>query len=84
MRAIAIDSVTKKTMFTPLYSGTICLSLFEAGADSDYEVAIVKADQGEVRSGKVYIDVVAKTRVSINLVLADSFSGAIKVVAHEV
>lgn len=84
VRAIAIDSVTKKTIFTPLYSGKICLSLLEAGADSDYEIAIINSDQGQVKEGKVYVDVLAKTRVTINLVLSNSFSGALKVVAHEV
>ena len=76
--------MTKKTIFTPLYSGKICLSLLEAGADSDYEIAIINSDQGQVKEGKVYVDVLAKTRVTINLVLSNSFSGALKVVAHEV
>ena len=60
------------------------LHVKEAGADVDYDVSIVNSDQGTLSKGKVMLDVQAGARVNVGIELNQEFSGALKVVAHEV
>lgn len=60
------------------------LHVKEAGADSDYDVAIVKSGLGVLGKGGVVLDVQAGTRISVDIELNQEFSGALKVMAHEV
>ena len=50
----------------------------------DYDVDIVKADQGVLGKGGVVLDVLAGTRINMDIELNQEFSGALKVVAHEI
>jgi hypothetical protein len=84
VRAILSGAKTRKISFTPVSSGKIVLHVKEAGADSDYDVAIVKSGQGVLGKGGVVLDVQAGTRISVDIELNQEFSGALKVVAHEI
>ena len=84
VRAILSGARTRKIAFTPVSSGKIVLNVKEAGADMDYDVDIVKADQGVLGKGGVVLDVLAGTRINMDIELNQEFSGALKVVAHEI
>lgn len=84
VRAILTGGKTRKIAFTPVKSGKIILHVKEAGADVDYDVPIVNADSGTLSKGKVILDVQAGARVIVGIELNQEFSGALKVVAHEI
>lgn len=84
VRAILSGTKTRRIAFTPVKSGQIVLHVKEAGADSDYDVSIVKAEQGALSKGGVVLDVMAGTRIVMDIELNQEFSGALKVVAHEI
>ena len=84
VRAIVSGTKTRRINFTPVSSGKIVLCVKEAGADSDYDVGISKAGQGVLDGGGVVLDVKAGARISVDIELTQEFSGALKVVAHEV
>ena len=84
VRAILSGAKTRKIAFTPVKSGKIVLHVKEAGADSDYDVAIVKSGQGVLGKGGVVLNVQAGTRINVEIELNQVFSGALKVVAHEI
>jgi hypothetical protein len=62
----------------------IKISLFEAGADKDYELPIKEATAGEIKNGKLVLEVNRGGRVMFDIVFKSAFDGALKVVAHEV
>lgn len=84
IRAIASGSKNRKLLFTSTKSGKIALAVMEAGADTDYNVRIATSDMGSIENGKVILDVKANSRTALNVMLSEEFSGALKVVAHEV
>jgi uncharacterized membrane protein YgcG len=84
VRAILSGAKTRKLAFTPVKSGKIAVHVKEAGADSDYDVSIASTDKGALKSGGVEIDVIAGTRINLNIELNQEFSGALKVVAYEI
>jgi len=84
LRAVSTSSKSRRISFTPLQSGMCAISLLEAGADSDYELAIKEASIGEIRQGRLIIEVEKGSRVMIDVGFRGVFDGALKVVAHEV
>jgi hypothetical protein len=70
--------------FTPIQSGNVSVHIKEAGADSDYDISIVKSNTGEIKNGGVLLDVIAGVRVVLEVELNQDFSGALKVVAYEI
>ena len=84
VRAVLFGDRSRRVAFTPVFTGKISLRLFEAGADTDYEVFIINADKGTAENGGVTLDVTAGNRCSMNVELDKDFSGALRVVAHEV
>ena len=84
VRAIPSGSRTRKLAFTPVKSGKIAVYLKEAGADSDYDISIVTSNVGEITNGGVALEVVACTRIILDVELNQDFSGALKVVAYEI
>lgn len=84
VRAIVVDIKTRKIAFTPTKTGPISIGVLEAGADSDYEVPIISTDIGLAVKGKVILDAVKNTRLTLSVELSENFSGALKVVAHEI
>lgn len=47
-------------------------------------VIVTSSNEGTVKDGKVILEAKANSRLSIEIGLAEEFSGAVKVVAHEV
>jgi hypothetical protein len=84
LRAVITSETSRRVSFTPLVDGPVEISLFEVGADSDYQVAIKSGNKGVIKNGKLQIKVAKNQRESIDLVLTDGFTGAIKVVGHEI
>ena len=84
VRAILSGSRTRKLAFTPIKSGKIAVYLKEAGADSDYDISIVKSSKGDITTGGIFLDVQAGGRVVLDIELNQDFSGALKVVVYEV
>lgn len=84
VRAIVLSNTSRRIAFTPFSSGTFLVELREAGADSDYPLAITSTQNGAIKDDGVELKVVAGQRVILNVELAESFTGAVKVVAHEI
>jgi uncharacterized membrane protein YgcG len=84
VRAILVDDNSRRILFTPSKTGQVSIGLMEAGADSDYDISISASNIGSVKNGKVIVDVTANNRISLAIGLNEKFSGALKVVAHEV
>jgi hypothetical protein len=84
VRAILSGTRTRKLAFTPVKSGKIAVHLKEAGADSDYDISIIRSDMGVITNGGIILDVEAGRRVLLDIELNQDFSGALKVVVYEV
>jgi len=84
LRAVPTSSKSRRISFTPEQSGIIIISLYEAGADSDYPLSIKECSIGEIKTGRVLVDVEKGERFSVDVVFKTAFDGALKVVAHEV
>lgn len=84
VRAILVSGSARKLAFTPIQSGKVSVHIKEAGADSDYDISIVKSNAGGVNNGGVLLDVIAGVRVVLDVELNQDFSGALKVVAYEI
>lgn len=84
VRAIVLSNTSRRIAFTPFSSGTFLVELREAGADSDYPLPITSTQNGAIKDDGVELKVVAGQRVILNVELAESFTGAVKVVAHEI
>lgn len=83
-RAVVLTPGTRRIGFTPSRSGKVSIVLFEVGADSDYPLSVKKSSIGEVSNGKILLDLSKNSRSIIDVELAEEFSGALKVVAHEI
>ncbi|NOT99699.1 MAG: hypothetical protein HOO97_11495, partial [Sideroxydans sp.] len=68
----------------PIQSGNVSIHIKESGADSDYDISIVKTTAGVIKNGGVLLDVIAGERVVLDIELNQEFSGALKVVAYEI
>lgn len=82
-RAVVTGGSRRRLHFTSPEDKEIEITLFEAGADSDYMVAIKSGSCGTVTNGRLRLPVKANTRQVIELTLDEDFDGALKVVAHE-
>lgn len=83
-RAVVLTSSSRRLAFTPLSDATYEVALYESGADSEYPVAILSSQTGKVVAGKIKISAKKNQRLLLDVLLAEDFSGALKVVAHEV
>lgn len=84
VRAVIADGKIRRVSFTPSTNGQIALGVMEAGADIDYAIAIATSNMGVVKDGKVVVDVRANRRLTLEVCLDEEFTGALKVVAHEI
>jgi hypothetical protein len=83
-RAVVLTPETRRIGFTSSRSGKVSIALFEVGADSDYPLNAKKSSVGEISNGKILLDLTKNSRSIIDVELAEVFSGALKVVAHEI
>jgi hypothetical protein len=84
LRAITTSNRSRRISFTPTDTGFVAVSLYEAGADSDYELAIKEASIGERQNGRLILEVQKGSRVTVDVVFKSVFTGALKVMAHEI
>lgn len=84
LRAVITGDKERKLLLTPLVDSTCEISLYEAGADAEYEIAIKESSAGEVVNGKLKIVGKKGQRQSFDVVLGEKFDGALKVMAHEI
>ncbi len=84
LRAVTTSSKSRRISFTPAQTGSISVSVFEAGADSDYPLMLTDCSIGEIKAGRLQIDIQRGERLSIDVSFKSAFDGALKVVAHEV
>jgi hypothetical protein len=83
-RSLVKGGKTRTIIFTPSLTGKVALRVLEAGADTDYKVAVVKSSHGVAKNGSVELDVTAGSRCSLEVELNEAYKGAIKVVAYEI
>jgi uncharacterized protein YaiE (UPF0345 family) len=84
VRAVVVNEKTRRISFTPSTTGQVSIGVMEAGADSDYDIAIASSDIGTVTKGKVIVATIKNSRITLSVGLNENFSGALKVVAHEI
>lgn len=84
IRAPLLPTGQRKISFIPSISSQLVIKILEAGADADYPVCIISADQGSISNGDLMLDCKADTKTTVLVELGDSFNGAIKVVANEI
>ena len=84
LRAVSTSSKSRRIAFTPVQTGMVAISLYEAGADSDYELSIKEATIGEIKNGRLILDVEKGNRVTVDVGFKSAFDGSLKVMAHEV
>jgi hypothetical protein len=60
------------------------LVLYEAGADTDRRLDVLKATAGKVKQGVVRLGVKKGERIAMDIDLNGSFLGAMKVTGHEI
>lgn len=82
-RAVVTGGARRRLSFTPTKTGNVELSLYEVGADADYEVAIKDGNKGRMEKGRLRLAVVTGVRETVEVLLSEEFDGALKVVAHE-
>lgn len=83
-RAVVLTGNSRRLTFTPLSDAIYEVALYESGADSEYAISILSAQVGKVVAGKVHISAQKNQRLSLDVQLAEDFSGALKVVVHEI
>ena len=84
VRAILLGTNSRKIAFTAIKKGQLSIHVKGAGADSDYDVSVVKTDAGLLKNGGIVIDANAGQRIILNIQLDQDYSGALKVVAYEI
>ncbi|MDO9405342.1 MAG: hypothetical protein Q7T87_15015 [Polaromonas sp.] len=81
-RAVVMAGNQRRIAFTAGKSGPVEISLFEVGADQEFQIQVKYSNQGTIRNGNVRLNVKENTREVIEVKLAEEFNGALKVVAH--
>ncbi len=81
-RAVIISANQRRIAFTAGKSGPVEISLFEVGADQDFQIQVKYSNQGTIKDGRVRLNVKESAREVIEVKLAEEFNGALKVVAH--
>jgi uncharacterized membrane protein YgcG len=84
VRSVPLSEKRRRIAFTPSFSGKMELVVFEAGADTDRRLAIVKSGTGKVRQGSINLPVKKGERIAFDIDLDGIFLGAMKVIGHEV
>lgn len=78
-------SSRRRISFTAADEGDLEIALFISGADEDYPLFVKESSVGVVNSGRVLVSGVAQgQRLTIDAVLSEEFTGAIKIVAYKI
>ena len=84
VRSVPLSDKRRRVAFTPSFSGKAQLVLYEAGADTDRRLTVMKSTAGKVRQGAINLPVKKGERVAFDIELDSSFVGAMKVAGHEI
>ena len=84
VRSVPLSDKRRRVAFTPSFSGKMELVLYEAGADTDRRLDVLKATAGKVKQGVVRLGVKKGERIAMDIDLNGSFLGAMKVTGHEI
>jgi hypothetical protein len=85
VRSVVLNSKKRRVAFTLGFTGKMELLVYEAGADTDRRLDIVKCSAGKVRNGAVKnIPVKRGIRTALDIELNGNFEGAMKVTGHEI
>ncbi|MGY4488551.1 hypothetical protein ACVWWR_007742 [Bradyrhizobium sp. LM3.2] len=84
VRSVPLSEKRRRVAFTSSFSGKVEVTLYEAGADTDRRLNVLKCSLGKVKKGAVNLPVKKGERVSFDIDLEGSFLGAMKVTGHEI
>jgi uncharacterized membrane protein YgcG len=84
VRSVPLSEKRRRIAFTPSFSGKMELVVYEAGADTDRRLNVLKSGMGKVRQGSINLPVRKGERMAFDIDLDGGFHGAMKVVGHEV
>jgi hypothetical protein len=84
VRSVPLSDKRRRVAMTPSFSGKMQLLLYEAGADTDRRLNVVKCTIGKVRQGAINITASKGERLVFDVDLDANFSGAMKVSGHAV
>jgi hypothetical protein len=85
VRSIVLTDRRRRVSATPEFSGNMELVVYEAGADTDRELKVVKSSNGKIRNG-VVSNLKGKrgNRLTLEIELDAPFHGAMKMVANAI
>jgi hypothetical protein len=85
VRSIILSERRRRVAFTPGFTGKLELSLYEAGADTDRRLTVIKCNAGKVKAGLVKnVPVKRGIRTTLEVDLDGPFLGAMKVAGYEI
>jgi hypothetical protein len=85
VRSVLLSGKRRRVAATPAFSGTVELVVYEAGADTDRRLNIIKSSAGKIRSGIVRnLNAKRGSRFTIEVELDAAFYGAMKVAAYAI
>ena len=85
VRSVILSDKKRRVSATPELAGNMELVVYEAGADTDRELKVVKSSNGNVRNG-IIRNLKAKrgNRITLDIELDTAFHGAMKVAAYAI
>jgi hypothetical protein len=84
VRSVPLSDKRRRIAFTPSFSGKMEVVLYEAGADTDRRLSVLKSTIGKVKQGTIKLPVKKGLRVAFDIDLDGSFFGSMKVTGHEI
>lgn len=84
VRSVPLSEKRRRVAFTPSISGKMEVAVYEAGADTDRRLNVLKSTAGKVKNGAVSLSVKKGERVAFDVDLDAMFVGAMKVAGHEI
>ena len=85
VRSVVLSDKRRRVSATPEFSGDMELVVYEAGADTDRELKIVKSSSGKIRNGVIRnLKGRRGSRITLDIELDAPFHGAMKVIAHAI
>ena len=85
VRSVLLSGKRRRVAATPAFSGMMELVVYEAGADTDRRLNIVKSSAGKIRSGIVRnLNAKRGSRITVEVELDAPFYGAMKVAAYAI
>jgi hypothetical protein len=85
VRSVVLNSKKRRVAFTPGFTGTMELLVYEAGADTDRRLNVNRSSAGKARNGIIKnVPVKRGVRTTLDIELDANFEGAMKVAGHEI